>query len=155
MQMIVLFQPSAIPMTWKALLKSQPVIRTPINLLGLTYRPVSILSNLSKIFEQCIFRQLYNWLVEFLSKYQCGFRKRYSTQHFLLAMLEKWKSAVDKGNSFVALLTDLSNAFDCLSQELLFAKHHAYGFSIVTLRLIHSNLTNRKQRTEWNLPYSP
>ena len=60
------------------------------------YRPVSILP---KIFEQCIFRQLYNFMLEFLSKYQCGFCKGYSMQHCMLAMLEKWKSAVDKGKS--------------------------------------------------------
>ena len=118
------------------------------------YRPVSILPNMSKIFERCIFRQLYSFMLEFVSKYQCAFRKGYCTQHCLLAMLEKWKSAVDKGKSFDALLTDLSKAFDCLSHELLLAKLHAYGFSIAALRLIHSYLTNRKQRTKLNLSYS-
>ena len=102
------------------------------------YMPVSILPNISKIFERCIFRQLYSFMFEFLSKYQCGFRKEYSTQHCLLAMLEKWKSAVDKGKSFGALLTDLSKAFDCLPDELLLAKLHVYRFSIAALSLIHS-----------------
>ena len=91
---------------------------------------------------------------EFLSKYQCSFHKGHSTQHCLLAMLEKWKSAVDKVKSFAALLTDLAKAFDCLSHELLLAKLHAYGFSIAALRLIHSFLTNRKQRANVNLSYS-
>ena len=89
------------------------------------YRPASILPNMSKIFERCIFRQLYSFMLEFLSKYQCGFRKGYSTQYCLLTMLEKWKSAGNKGTSFGALLTDLPKAFDCLSHELLFAKLHA------------------------------
>ena len=102
------------------------------------YMPVSILPNISKIFERCIFRQLYSFMFEFLSKYQCGFRKEYSTQHCLLAMLEKWKSAVDKGKSFGALLTDLSKAFDCLPDELLLAKLHVHRFSIAALSLIHS-----------------
>ena len=102
------------------------------------YMPVSILPNISKIFERCIFRQLYSFMFEFLSKYQCGFRKGYSTKHCLLAMLEKWKSAVDKGKSFGALLTDLSKAFDCLPDELLLAKLHVYRFSIAALSLIHS-----------------
>ena len=39
------------------------------------YRPVSILPNISKIFERCIFRQLYRFMFEFLSKYQWGFAK--------------------------------------------------------------------------------
>ena len=42
----------------------------------------------------------------FFSKFQCGFRKGYSTQQCLLDLIEKWKSAVDKGKPFGALLTD-------------------------------------------------
>ena len=49
-----------------------------------------------------------------LSKYQCGFRKRYSLQHCLMTMKEKGHESVDKGGAFDALLTDLSKAFDCL-----------------------------------------
>ena len=45
---------------------------------------------------------------KFLSKYQRGFCKGYSTQYCLLSMLEKWKSAVNKEKPFGALLTDLS-----------------------------------------------
>ena len=53
------------------------------------YRPVSILPNLSKIFERCIYDQLKDHLDKLLSKYQCGFRKGFSTQHCLLAMIKK------------------------------------------------------------------
>ena len=53
------------------------------------YRPVSILSNVSKIFERIMFRQISNYMDSFFSKYQCGFRKGYSTQQCLLSMLEK------------------------------------------------------------------
>ena len=70
-------------------------------------------------------------------------------------MLEKEKSAVDKGKLFGALLTDLSRAFDCPSHEHLLAKLAAYGFSIAALRLIYNYLTNREQRTKVNLSYSP
>ena len=70
-------------------------------------------------------------------------------------MFEKWESVVDKEKSFGELLTGLSKAFDCLPHEILLAKLHAYGFSIAALRLIHSYLTNRKQRTKENLSYSP
>ena len=61
-------------------------------------------------------------MFQFLSKYQCGFRKGYSTQHCLLAMLEKYKFAVDKEKSFGVLFKDLSKAFNCLSHELVLAK---------------------------------
>ena len=69
-------------------------------------------------------------------------------------MLEKWKSSVDKGSSFGELWTNLSKAFLCLSHELLIAKLHAYGFRLSALRLVHSYLTNRKQRTKINTKYS-
>ena len=60
-------------------------------------------------------------------------------------MLEKWKSAVDKGKLFSALLTDICKAFDCLSHYHLLAKLHAYGFSFSALKLIHSYLKNGKR----------
>ena len=72
------------------------------------YRPVSILSNISKVYEKFMFKQMSEYFESFLSKYQCGFRKGYSAQHCLLSMLEKWKSAVDNRKMFGALLTDLS-----------------------------------------------
>ena len=118
------------------------------------FRPVSILSNMSKIFERIIFRQISNYMKSFLSKYLCCFRKGYSTQHCLLFMLKKWKRAVDNGKVFGILLTDLSKAFDCLSHELLLAKLHTYGFSISVLRLIYSYLANRIKRTKINSSYS-
>ena len=36
------------------------------------YRQVSILPNVSKIFEQCVFHQFYSFMPELLSKYQFG-----------------------------------------------------------------------------------
>ena len=53
----------------------------------------------------------------FFSKFKCGFRKGYSTQQCLLALIEKWKSAVDKDKSFCAHLTNLSKAFYCFPHE--------------------------------------
>ena len=78
------------------------------------YRPVSILSNISKIYERLMFKQISAYSEPILSKFQCGFRKEFSAQLSPLAELEKWKSAVDNKRNFGALLTDLSKAFYCL-----------------------------------------
>ena len=132
-----------------------PVHKKGAKSLKDNYRPVSILSNLSKIYERLLFKQIQEYFEPILSKFQCTFRKGYSAQHCLLAMLEKWKLAVDNKINFNALLTDLSKAFDCLPHDLLLAKLNAYGFSLQTLRLVQSYLSNRKQRTKINSEFSP
>ena len=55
------------------------------------YRPVSILSNISKVYERCIYDQIQTYFDKILSKYQCGFRKGYNSQQCLIALIEKWK----------------------------------------------------------------
>ena len=118
------------------------------------YRPVSILSNISEIYERCIYDQIGKYFDDILSKYQCGFRKGYSAQHCLMSLIEKWRESVDSGGAFGALLTNLSKAFDCLPHDLLIAKLNAYGFDKKALKLIHSYLSNRKQRVKVNDSYS-
>ena len=87
------------------------------------------------------------------SKFQCGFRKDYSAQHCLLAMIEKWQTAVDNGGVFAALLTDRSKAFNCIPHDLIIAKLSAYGFDTNALKLIHNYLCNRNQRVKVNSAY--
>ena len=70
------------------------------------YRPISILKNISRVYERMLFKQIVRLMDNIFSKFQCSFRKGYSTQQCLLALIEKWKYAVDKGKSFGALLTD-------------------------------------------------
>ena len=58
--------------------------------------------------------------------------------------------ALDNKKHAVAILIDLSKAFDCINHELLIAKLDAYGFDKNALKFIHSYLTGRKQRTNVN-----
>ena len=118
------------------------------------YRPISILSNISKIYERCLYDQIQNFFENILSKYQCSFRKGYNAQHCLITLIEKWKKSVNNGGSFGALMTDLSKAFDCLSHELLIAKLNAYGFDNKSLKLIYNYLSNHKQRVKINESFS-
>ena len=86
------------------------------------YRFVSILPNLSKIYEKLIYNQLYDYFDKILFPSQCGFCKGYSSQCCLLARLEDFKKPVDNGNKFRPLLNNLSKAFDCIDHKLLIAK---------------------------------
>ena len=118
------------------------------------YRPVSILSALSKIFERLLYYQINNYMNPKLSIYQCGFRKVFSAQNCLLVMVEKWKKCLDNKGSTGVVMTDLSKAFDCLTHDLLIAKLNAYGFDYNSLKLVNSYLSNRCQRVRVNCSYS-
>ena len=97
------------------------------------YRPVSILFNIFKIYERCIYDQIQLFFDSFLSKYQCGFRRGYNAQHCLAKLIEKWKKSADNGGAFGALLTDLSKTFDCLPHEFLIVKLDAYDFDKIKI----------------------
>ena len=118
------------------------------------YRPVSILSALSKISEKLMLYQIDDYMRDKLSIYLCGFRKGMSAQHCLLLLVEKWRKSLDKTGKCGVLLTDLSKAFDCLVHDLLIAKLNAYGFDYLSLKLIYSYLTDRLQRVRVNASFS-
>ena len=82
------------------------------------------------------------------------YRKVYSSEHSLIAMFEKSKENLDKGEECGALFVDLSKAFDCLQHDLLLAKLNTYGFDYKSLKLISSFLSNRKYRTKINSSFS-
>ena len=107
------------------------------------YRPVSILSNLSKIYERYMHDEINAYFDNILSKCQRGFRKGYSAQHCLL-----YRKMRDSKGVFATVLTDLSKAFDCISHELLLVKLHAYGFDKISLTFMHAYLSQRQQKTK-------
>ena len=76
------------------------------------YRPVSILTAISKVFERVFGNQLSAFFDQIFSKFLSGFRQRYSCQTSLLRMIEDWKSELDNGNIIGTVVIDLSKAFD-------------------------------------------
>ncbi len=109
------------------------------------FRPVSILPNLSKVFEKAIVHQLMMLCNESFSPHLSGFRKHYNYQDVLLNFVDTCKVALEKGQVYGAALTDLSKAFDCLPYRLTVSKLHAYGVGDKACMLIASYFSNRKQ----------
>ena len=58
-----------------------PLYKKGKNVIEGNYRPVSILPNLSKIFEKYMFEQMSQFFENIFSKYQCAFRKGSSTSY--------------------------------------------------------------------------
>ena len=118
------------------------------------YRPVSVLNVFSKLYEKVIKNQITPFLDRHLSIFISAYRKRFSTQHVLLRLLEEWRHKLDKNYVVGAILMDLSKAFDCIPHELLIAKMSAYGFGDNALLYIMSYLKDRTQSTRINNFYS-
>ena len=109
------------------------------------YRPVSVLTIFSKVFERFVLNSMLEYINSILSDHISAYRKGYSCQNVLLKLTEEWRQYLDKNEIVGAVLMDLSKAFDCLPHELLLAKLSAYGFERDTLNFFYSYLKGRKQ----------
>ena len=69
-------------------------------------------------------------------------------------MLEKWRKTVDIKGYADVIHMGLSKAFDTINHELLLAKVHVYGFSIYSLLILSSYLSNRKETIKINNSFS-
>ena len=118
------------------------------------YRPISILSNISKIYERLMHDNMSDYFNDVLSKFQCGFRKGFGAQNCLLFMIETIQNTRDNDGVFAAVMTDLSEAFVCISHELLITKLNEYGFDDTSLKVIISYLKNHTQTTKVSASFS-
>ena len=84
------------------------------------YRPISLLSVFSKIFEKIMHKRLYSFLEVngILHPLQFGFRTKHSTQHTLISMTENIKKTIDNGNFGCGIFIDLKKAFDTVNHSV-------------------------------------
>ena len=111
------------------------------------YRPISILSILSKILEKAVFHQLHSYRSKnsLLSPYQSGFRASHSTQLAITFLIDKIRGRMDKGLLTGAMFIDLKKAFDTIPHDGLLNKLFRYGIQDQPLSWFESYLTNRTQ----------
>ena len=109
-----------------------------------SFRPVSVLPLLSKVFEKIMYDQLYEYAETFLNKLLCGFRKAHSTQHALFRLLQKWQKELDSSGIVGTILMDLSKTYDCLPHDFIIAKLGASGLDTNSLRFNFDYLSCRK-----------
>lgn len=135
--------------------KLKPVIVKPLfkkenKELMKYYRPVALLSVVSKIFEKYLYHTIVSYLERFniLTEEQKGFRKGKSINMAVYEFLEYATTSMDERKPIVALYMDMTKAFDYVNHELLIGKLQAYGIRGNILNLIKSYLSNRSQSTE-------
>ena len=134
------------PKSWKiARVCPIPKIDQPTELKD--YRPISILSVLSKVYERIILTQLTQFIERkaLYNSTQSGYRKGHSTVTLLLKLRDDIRRAMNKSEVTLAILIDYSKAFDTIDHKKLLLKLNQMGFSKKSIEIIHSYLTERNQ----------
>ena len=91
-----------------------PIFKKDDPMLCVNYRPISLLSIFSKIFEKLIYNRMYSFLNSNNLIYgkQFGFRAKHSVNHALISTTELIKSELEDGNYVAGIFIDLEKAFD-------------------------------------------
>ena len=121
------------------------------------YRPISILSTISKVIEKVLHDQVFTYLKTngLMYEFQSGFRQSYSTNTCLIHLTDYIKFQSDKGNLTGMVLLDLQKAFDTVDHCILINKLQALGFDTCSREWFRSYLMNRKQLVDIAELYRP
>ena len=134
------------------LAKVIPIFKTGSKLSVTNYRPISLLSVFSKIFEKLAHEQLYKFMItnSVLFESQFGFQKGKSTIHSLIEIVENIRNCMDNSMYGCGIFIDLKKAFDTVNHEILIKKLEHYGVRGTSREWFSSYLNNRTQYTFCN-----
>ena len=136
------------PQSWKTAVII-PLAKKNQNLsIAESYRPISLLSSLSKIYELVLLRRLDSFcrLNNVLIPDQHGFRSAHSTQSQLLRVVETIHKNSSNRQYTSIVFFDIAKAFDKTFIPGLISKLVRLGISAQLLTIINSYLTNRSFR---------
>lgn len=111
------------------------------------YRPITVPSVLSKIFEYAFLDRLLVHLEQqkIFSENQFGFRKGKNTMSAMHFFYENLVNFMEAGECPVGIFCDLSRAFDCVDHGKFLKLIERYGFDDRCLRWMESYLGERQQ----------
>lgn len=133
-----------------------PIFKSQGKLSVSNYRPISLISNIAKVFEKVIHFRLCNFVEKYkiLNENQFGFRKRLSTNNALNVFANTIYNSLDKSQPTMAVFLDLAKAFDTVDHSILLEKLKRVGIRGTALDLLRDYLNNRTQQVRVNNIYS-
>ena len=138
--------------TWKGA-NVVPLFKKKNRHLVSNYRPVSLLSNLSKVMEKVVYKKIYKYLGDnnLLTDKNSGFKHSDSTVNQLVFITQKIANASDDKHDACIVFLDISKAFDKVWHKCLLFKLNQIGIAGNALKWIESYLGNRFQRVVVNV----
>ena len=140
------FAEGCFPKAWKSALVV-PVYKKGSNTVPGNYRPIALLSIVSKVLERIVHNKLYAFLRPWFNHNQSGFRKKDGTVPQLIRLVQTWSEAVDESNYVGVVYFDLRKAFDRVWHRGLLVKLQAAGVSGQAFQWFSSFLSGRCQAT--------
>lgn len=118
-----------------------------------SYRPISLLSCISKLAERLVQHRLQHWLESHgkLNRNQAGFRRGHSTMDQLIRVTQSIFDCFEnkKPQRAVLVLLDYARAYDRVWRDALYAKMGRLGVPGCATRWIRALLSDRRARVRW------
>lgn len=143
------FLSGVLPNDW-LLARVVPVFKKGDHLSLSNYRPISLTCTLCKLLEHIISNMVTDFLDKnnFITEFQHGFRKGYSTVTQLVTTVHEFASTLDKSGQIDAVFIDFSKAFDRVPHGKLLFKLESIGLDSAIVKWIGSYLHGRRQYVE-------
>jgi hypothetical protein len=116
------------------------------------YRPIALVSTISKILEKLVANYLTNHLElnNLIYSHQYGFLKGRSTEHNLLHVLNHISTTLNNGDYCIGVFLDLKKAFDTCNHNILLGKLEKLGITGTPLQWFETYLKDRRQKVDIN-----
>ena len=114
------------------------------------YRPIPLLSVISKVFEKLISIRVMSFIEKHSIPTQYGFRSESSTEFAILDIVSSCYETINDKLFTGLIVIDLKKAFDSVTHSILLQKLEHYGFRGNVFNLFSSYLSNRQQYVSVN-----
>ena len=127
-----------------------PLFKSKDRSIETNYRPISLLTTLSKILEKVVYTRVYKFLTVTgqISDKQYGFRAKHSCEHAVGQLVGTVLKNLENNKITVSVLLDLSKAFDTIEHQIMLKKLELYGVRGTPLNWFDSYLSGRLMRVK-------
>ncbi|CAH1975825.1 unnamed protein product [Acanthoscelides obtectus] len=139
------YESGTFPENWK-FAHVQPIPKKGSKTDPYNYRPIALLSVISKVMERCINRELLDYLERhsLISDRQYGFRHQRSTGDLLAYVTQLWSKLIQSHGEAHVVALDITKAFDQLWHAALLSKLPSYGLPEKLCRWVADFISGRK-----------